>query len=181
MMPGMPPPVLWEPPSELFERAVMTRFMHERGCDDYDALWRWSVEDVEGFWAAVWDFFAVGERSGPVLPDASMPGAKWFPEVELNYAEYAYRGKDDGATAIVAAGETRDEIMWTWGDLREQTARIATGLRRLGVQRGDRVVAYLPNIPEAVAALHACAAIGAVWSSCSPDFGARAVSDRFAQ
>jgi acetoacetyl-CoA synthetase len=181
MMPGMPPPVLWEPPDELTENAVLTRFMRERGFDDYHALWRWSVEDLEGFWGAIWDFFGVGERSGPVLADASMPGAKWFPEATLNYAEYAFRGKDDQATAIVAASESRDELTWTWGELRDQTARIAAGLRSLGVTKGDRVVAYLPNIPEAIAALYACASIGAVWSSCSPDFGARAVSDRFAQ
>jgi acetoacetyl-CoA synthetase len=177
----VPPPLLWEPPSELVENAVMTRFMRERGFDDYHALWQWSVDDPEEFWGAVWDFFGVGERSGPVLADGSMPGARWFPEVELNYAGHAFRGKDDGATAIVAASESRDELTWTWGELREQTARIAAGLRRLGVRRGDRVVAYMPNIPEAVAAVFACASIGAVWSSCSPDFGARAVSDRFAQ
>jgi acetoacetyl-CoA synthetase len=181
MMPGMPPPVLWEPPAELTENAVMTRFMREHGHDDYHALWRWSVEDLDGFWGAIWDFFAVGERRGPVLADDSMPGARWFPEVELNYAAHAFRGKDDGSTAIVAAGESRDDVTLTWGELRDQVARIATGLRELGVQRGDRVVAYMPNIPEAVAALYACASLGAVWSSCSPDFGARAVSDRFAQ
>jgi acetoacetyl-CoA synthetase len=180
-MPGMPPPVLWEPPSELVENAVMTRFMRERGFDDYHALWQWSVEDLDGFWGAIWDFFDVGERSGPVLADGSMPGAKWFPDVTLNYAEYAFRGKDDDATAIVAASESRDEVTWTWGELRDQTARIAAGLRNLGVAKGDRVVAYLPNIPEAIASLYACASIGAVWSSCSPDFGARAVGDRFAQ
>jgi len=173
--------VLWEPPSELVENAVMTRFMRERGFDDYHALWQWSVEDLEGFWGAIWDFFAVGERSGPVLADGSMPGAKWFPDVTLNYAQYAFRGKDAGATAIVAASESREERTWTWGELRDQTARIAAGLRNLGVTKGDRVVAYLPNIPEAIASLYACASIGAVWSSCSPDFGARAVGDRFAQ
>jgi acetoacetyl-CoA synthetase len=181
MMAVMTPPVLWEPPAELIENAVMTRFMRERGFDDYHALWQWSVDEPEEFWAAIWDFFEVGERSGPVLGDGSMPGAKWFPEVELNYAGHAFRGKDDGATAIVAASESRDDISWTWGDLRDQTARIATGLRELGVERGDRVVAYMPNIPETVAAVLACASLGAVWSSCSPDFGARAVSDRFAQ
>jgi acetoacetyl-CoA synthetase len=177
----MPPPVLWEPPDELSENAVLTRFMRERGFDDYHELWRWSVEDLEGFWGAIWDFFEVGERSGPVLADGSMPGATWFPDVTVNYAEHAFRGKDEDAIAIVAASESRDELTWTWGELRHQTARIATGLRNLGVTKGDRVVAYLPNIPEAIAALYACASIGAVWSSCSPDFGARAVSDRFAQ
>src|SRR3954469_9820667 len=123
----MPGELLWEPSEERTERAVMTRFMRERGFDTYDELWQWSVEDLEGFWGAIWDFFDIGERSGPVLADGSMPGPKWLPEVTLNYAEYAFRGKDDEATAIVAASESRDELTWTWGDLRHQTVRIAAG------------------------------------------------------
>jgi acetoacetyl-CoA synthetase len=110
-----------------------------------------------------------------------MPGAEWFPGARLNYAEHLFRGRDDGALAIQHAGELRELGQWTWGELREQTERIAAGLRRLGVGPGDRVVAYIPNIPEAIAAFAACASIGATWSSCSPDFGARSVIDRFAQ
>src|SRR3954465_5320817 len=122
----MPTP-LWEPPTEMIERAAMTRFMRAPGHDAYEDLWQWSVDDLEGFWGAIWDFFAVGERSGPVLADGSMPGAKGFPAVTLNYAQYASRGKDAGATAIVAASESREERTWTWGELRDQTARIAAG------------------------------------------------------
>ena len=110
-----------------------------------------------------------------------MPGAKWFTGAEVNYAEHAFRGKPDDRVAIVHAGELRDQAEVTWGELREQVAGIAAGLRALGVERGDRVAAYMPNIPEAIAAFLATASIGAVWSSCSPDFGARSVIDRFAQ
>jgi acetoacetyl-CoA synthetase len=164
------------------ERAVMTRFMRERGFADYDALWRWSVEDLEGFWGSIWDFFGVaGGRYERVLAAREMPGAVWFPGARLNYAEHLFGGKDPGATAILHASELRPLASWTWGDLREQTARIASGLRALGVGPGDRVAAYLPNIPEAIAAVLATASLGAIWSSCSPDFGARSVIDRFAQ
>ncbi len=116
-----------------------------------------------------------------MLASKEMPGAQWFPGTLVNYAEHAFRGKDDSAVAIVAGGEDREDAEWTWGDLRASTRRIAAGLRALGVERGDRVVAYMPNIPETAAAFLACASLGAVWSSCSPDFGARSVIDRFAQ
>ena len=182
-------PVLWEPSSERRQRATLTRYMDwlraERGVDvkDYHALWRWSVDELEDFWATIWDFFQV-QASAPyerVLGRREMPGAEWFPGARLNYAEHIFRGKAAGEPAAVHAGELRDVADLSWGELREQTARIAAGLRSLGVQRGDRVVAYMPNIPETIAAFLACASIGAIWSSCSPDFGARSVIDRFAQ
>jgi acetoacetyl-CoA synthetase len=180
----MQPKVLWTPSNERVERAHITRFARAVGHEgDYEQLWRWSVEDLEGFWAAVWDFFDV-QASQPyerVLGRREMPGAQWFPGARLSYAEHLFRGRDDDAVALHHAGELRELSQWTWGELREQTARIATGLRRLGVGRGDRVAAYLPNIPEAIAAFAACASVGATWSSCSPDFGARSVVDRFAQ
>ena len=174
---------LWEPPAELVESCLMTRYMRwlDRGFTTYDELWRFSVEDLEGFWASIWEFFAVDSDYERVLPDARMPGAKWFPGARVNYAERAFQGRDDGATAIVHASELREQSEVTWGELREQVARIAAGLRALGVEPGDRVAAYLPNIPEAVAAFLATASLGGVWSSCSPDFGARSVIDRFAQ
>src|SRR3954471_2344249 len=177
----MPGELLWEPSEERTERAVMTRFMRERGFDTYDELWQWSVDDLEGFWGAIWDFFDVGAEYDSVLGDRTMPGAEWFPGAEINYAAHIFRGKDDAATAIVARSELRDLQELTWAELREQVERAAAGLRRLGVQRGDRVVAYLPNIPETVVGFLAAASIGAVWSSCSPDFGPRSVIDRFAQ
>jgi acetoacetyl-CoA synthetase len=182
---------LWEPSEERRERATLTRYARwlrdERGIEidgsDYDALWQWSVDDLEAFWASIWDFFEV-EASQPydtVLADGSMPGAVWFPGARLNYAQHAFRGKDADEVAIRHASELRELDEWTWGQLRAHTAAIAAGLRALGVEPGDRVVAYLPNIPEAVAAFLACASIGATWSSCSPDFGKRSVVDRFAQ
>jgi acetoacetyl-CoA synthetase len=177
----MTPPVLWTPPEKLVARAAMTSYMRERGLDAYEDLWRWSVDDLEGFWGSIWDRYGVGERGEHVLASRDMPGARWFPGTLVNYAEHAFRDREDSALAIVAGGERRDDAEWTWGELREQVRRIAAGLRALGVQRGDRVVAYMPNIPETAAAFLACASLGATWSSCSPDFGARSVIDRFAQ
>jgi acetoacetyl-CoA synthetase len=157
----------------------------ERGLTfgDYDALWQWSVDDLDGFWAAIWDFFEVqadGDRS-TVLASREMPGARWFPDTRLNYAEHVFAGKDDGETAILHASELRELGELSWGELRDRVAACAAALRGLGVERGDRVVAYLPNIPEAIVAFLASASIGAVWSSCSPDFGPASVVDRFAQ
>jgi acetoacetyl-CoA synthetase len=175
------PTLLWEPPAGMVERALMTRFMRERGHGSYDELWRWSVEDLEGFWASIWEFFGVEGDYDRVLGSTEMPGAEWFPGASVNYAEHLFRGKDDETVAIVHASELRELSEWTWGDLRRETARMAARLRALDVKRGDRVAAYMPNLPETVAAFLATASLGAVWSSCSPDFGAPSVIDRFAQ
>jgi acetoacetyl-CoA synthetase len=174
---------LWEPPQELVEGALMTKYMRwlDRGIETYEELHRFSVEDLDAFWASIWEFFELEGGYDKVLGDRSMPGAEWFPGAQVNYAEHAFRGKPDDRVAIVHAGELRDQGEVTWGELREQVAGIAAGLRALGVERGDRVAAYMPNIPEAIAAFLAAASIGAVWSSCSPDFGARSVIDRFEQ
>jgi acetoacetyl-CoA synthetase len=176
--------LLWEPAPERIERATITRFARAVGREGpYDELWHWSVDDLETFWAAVWDFFDV-QASAPyerVLGRREMPGAQWFPGARLSYAEHFFRGRDDDAVAIRHAAELRELSQWTWGELRDQTTRIATGLRRLGVGPGDRVAAYMPNIPETIAAFLASASIGAVWSSAAPEFGARSVIDRFAQ
>ena len=177
----MPTP-LWEPPTELVEGSTLTRFMRAHDFTEYADVWQWSVDDLEGFWAAIWDFFELGERPGPVLASRDMPGATWFPEVRLNYAEYVFRPRDDDdATAILHASELRELSAWSWGDLRRETARIRAGLVARGVGPGDRVVAYLPNIPETTAAFLAVASLGAVWSSAAPEFGARSVVDRFQQ
>ena len=183
------PEILWEPGAELMERSAMARYMRwlarERGLQlpDYAALWRWSVNELEGFWASVWEFFDVraSQPAERVLCERSMPGAQWFPGVRLSYAEHIFRDKDDAGIAIRHASELRQLDELTWGELRALTASLAEGLRSLGVGPGDRVVAYMPNVPETIAAFLACASIGATWSSCSPDFGARAVVDRFAQ
>jgi acetoacetyl-CoA synthetase len=174
--------LLWTPSPERIERATITRFARERGLpEEYGELWRWSVENIDEFWAAIWEHFGVEGSYERVLGRREMPGAEWFPGARVSYARHIFRGKDDSEVAIRHASELRALGEWTWGELRDQTARIAAGLRRLGVSEGDRVVAYMPNIPEAIAAFLACASIGATWSSCSPDFGARSVIDRFAQ
>jgi acetoacetyl-CoA synthetase len=184
------PRLLWQPSQERAARSTLTRYMHwlqsERGvnCDSYDDLWRWSVDAIEDFWASLVAFCDVRFSSGGdvVLADGSMPGARWFPDSRCSYAEHVFAGTSDDAVAIRHASEVRPELgSWTWGELRAQTARIAAGLSALGVGEGDRVVAYMPNIPEAVACFLACAALGAVWSSAAPEFGARSVIDRFDQ
>src|SRR3954463_15520831 len=109
----MPTP-LWEPPQALRDDALMTRFMRRQGHDSYEALWRWSIDDLEGFWGAIWDFFQLGERPGRVLASREMPGATWFPDVRVNYAERVLRPRDDEAVAIVHASELRELAEWTW-------------------------------------------------------------------
>jgi acetoacetyl-CoA synthetase len=173
--------LLWEPPAALRERSHMARLMAARGAADYDALWRWSVEDIEGFWATIWERFDVGGTFDRVLADPSMPGAVWFPGATLNYAERLFRGKPDERVAIAHASELRGLEEWTWGELRERTAGIRAGLAARGVGPGDRVAAYLPNVPDTIAAFLATASLGAVWSSAAPEFGARSVCDRFGQ
>ncbi len=183
------PKLLWTPSAERVERATLTRYQRwlseTRGLEfeGYHDLWRWSVSDLEGFWSSLVEFLGVrfsegGER---VLGSQTMPGAEWFPGSRVSWAEHVFAGKDPSALAIQHASESRELERLTWGKLRSQTASIAAGLRALGVSEGDRVVAYMPNIPETVAALLACASIGAVWSSAAPEFGARSVIDRFAQ
>jgi acetoacetyl-CoA synthetase len=167
----------------------MTGYMRwlerERGLrfDGYHDLWRWSVEDLEGFWGSIWDFFEVRADGAyeRVLGSHEMPGATWFAGASLNYAEHVFAGKQDAELAIAHASELRELSDLSWGELRAQVGALAAALRGLGVERGDRVVAYLPNIPEAIVAFLATASIGAIWSSCSPDFGPASVIDRFAQ
>jgi acetoacetyl-CoA synthetase len=183
------PEILWRPTAAAVESSNLTAYIDwlraERGVDvaAYPELWQWSVDDLEGFWNGVFDYFGVeydGER-GPALASSEMPGADWFPGVRLNWAERAFAGKDGDAVAILHASELRDLDEITWGELRHQVAAVAAGLRSLDVERGDRVVAYLPNIAEATTCFLAVASIGAVWSSASPDFGAGSLIDRFAQ
>jgi acetoacetyl-CoA synthetase len=184
-----PGELLWEPSADSIERATMTRYMRwlaaERGrsFDDYASLWKWSVTELEEFWASIWDFFDVRASTpySQVLGSRAMPGADWFPGAELNFAEHIFRAKPAGEVAVRHASELRDLRELRWAELRDQVGALAAGLRSLGVERGDRVVAYMPNIPETLVAFLATASIGAVWSSCSPDFGASSVIDRFAQ
>ena len=168
--------LLWEPRGG----SKLAAFMEERGVSEYGDLWRWSVEDLEGFWGTLWDRFGLGARGG-VLASDSMPGAEWFPGTRLNYAEYLLGQAREGETAIVHASESRPLAELSWDELRDQVARCAAGLRRLGVEKGDRVAAYMPNTPETVVAFLATASIGAIWSSCAPEFGTPTVVDRFRQ
>ncbi|MEV8624480.1 acetoacetate--CoA ligase [Streptomyces sp. NPDC051079] len=151
---------------------------------DYASLWEWSVTDLAGFWSSVWEFFDVRPHTPPTAPlgRKAMPDAEWFPGATLNYAEHALgRDEDLDAVAVVAHSQTRAPVELTFGELRDQVARARAGLLRLGVGKGDRVVAYLPNIPETLVAFLATASIGAVWAACAPEFGSRSVVDRFAQ
>jgi len=183
------PPILWTPTPDRIAAATITRYREwlneTRGLalEGYGDLWQWSVDELEGFWASIWEFFEV-QASEPyerVLTTRAMPGANWFPGARLSYAEHVFRGRADGEVAIRHASELRPLDEWTWGELRARAGAVAGALREAGVVAGDRVAAYLPNIPETVAAFLGCASIGATWSSCAPEFGVRSVVDRFAQ
>ena len=189
----MPPPgprVLWTPPPDVRETTEIGRYLawleRERGLAfaDYDALQRWSVTDLPAFWSSVWDFFEVKAHApySTVLATDEMPGATWFPGARLNFAEHLVGEEDDaGRTAIVSRSQTRGPVDLTFAEFREQVARARAGLVRLGVGHGDRVAAYLPNIPETLVAFAATASLGAIWASCAPELGARSVVDRLTQ
>ena len=180
--------LLWEPPADVRQRSRIGRYVRwledERSLafDGYDDLWRWSVGDLDAFWRSIWDHFQLDSPTpvGAALADGRMPGARWFPGVALNYAAHALRSEPDGP-AIVARSQSRGRAEVSIVDLRDQVARCRAGLARLGVGRGDRVAAYLPNIPETVVAFLATASLGAIWSSCAPEFGTRSVVDRLRQ
>jgi hypothetical protein len=152
---------------------------------DYHDLWRWSVEQPAAFWGSLWDYFAVlGERGeGPVLTGGPMPGVTWFAGATLNYARNALRTAltDPTRIAVIGRDEEGEPATLTYAELAAEVARVRAGLAALGVARGDRVAAFLPNTPAAVIGLLATASLGAIWSSCSPDFGPHSVIDRFAQ
>jgi acetoacetyl-CoA synthetase len=175
---------LWQPSAERVAGANLTRFMASVGRKggSYAELHRWSVEDRAAFWNAVWDFCGVvGEKGRRIVADGErMPGARFFPEARLNFAENLLR-KHDASDAIVFWGEDRVKRRLSWAELADQVARLAQALAAEGVGVGDRVAAYVPNMPEAVIGMLATAALGATWSSCSPDFGVRGVPDRFGQ
>ena len=190
---------LWTPSVQWRERTELTAFMrwagarHGRDFGSYPELWDWSVAELEDFWADIWEFCGV-RASHPyerVLASREMPGARWFEGARLNYAENLLLGALPAAgrgapargdeLAVLHCSELRDLDSLSWGDLSSQVAAAAGGMRALGVRKGDRVVAYMPNIPETLIAFLAAASIGAIWSSAAPEFGARSVIDRFAQ
>jgi len=181
--------LLWEPSEEFKRSCTMSRYMRwleeNKGLSfpGYHELWEWSVTELEDFWESVWEFCGV-RASRPyarVLGRREMPGAEWFAGAELNYAEHILGGSRPGGSALVSRSELRPLSSMGWEELEERTAALAAALREAGVGRGDRVVAYLPNVPEAVVGLLATASLGAIWSSCSPDFGVGSVIDRFKQ
>ena len=166
------------------ETSEVGRFIQWTGRDfkSFAELHEWSVTDIEGFWGAIADFFEIDWKTKPerVLGSADFPGAKWFPGGELNYAEHLLR-TDPGRPAVVSYGQGHEPRSLTMDELRAQVARARAGLKRLGVGRGDRVVAYMPNVPETLIAFAACASLGAVWASCAPELGPRSVIDRLSQ
>ena len=179
---------LWQPRRQLIDKANMTRFMnevnrqHHRSFTDYDALYQWSVDEKETFWSTLWDFCEViGEKGERVLIDGdNIEEARWFPDARLNFAENLLR-KKNSEIAIYFRAEDRVEYSLTWRELYEQVASVADWLRNNGLQAGDRVAAYMPNMPETVVAMLAATSLGAIWTSTSPDFGEESVIDRFGQ
>lgn len=155
--------------------------------DSYDALWRWSTTDLDAFWQSIWDYSGMTSPTphSAVLAHNRMPGAEWFPGAQVNYAREVLRHVDAahaaGMPAIISEDELGQVRELSWPELKRQVASAALTLRGLGVQRGDRVAAYLPNVPETMVAFLACASLGAVWSVCAPDMGTAAVVDRFRQ
>jgi acetoacetyl-CoA synthetase len=181
--------LLWRPSAEAIERSNLTAYMRwletERDLtfDDYEGLREWSVDSLEDFWQSIVDYFDVRFDGEPeaVLAAREMPGARWFTGTALNYAEHIFRDRDPGEIAVRHQAEGGELGGISWGELSERVGAFAAGLRSLGVKRGDRVVAYVPNSPGALIGFLAAASIGAIWSSCSPDFGPSSVVDRFAQ
>lgn len=184
--------LLWTPARSFAESSNVASFMRwldaERGLafDSYDALWRWSVDRVEDFWQAIWDYFELHSvsRATSVLNSRSMPGAGWFEGTRVNYAQHVLRHEnsgDPGRPVLHHCSELRDLDSLSWGEFGNQVRVLATELRRIGIKRGDRVAAYMPNIPETVVAMLATVAIGAVWSAAAPEFGVETVVDRFSQ
>jgi acetoacetyl-CoA synthetase len=181
--------LLWSADAAALERTNISKFVawlkENRGLvfDDYGSLWQWSVDELPDFWSAIYDYFEVISHATPeaVLRSREMPGAEWFPGARLNYAEHCLARGDDEEVVILARSQTRPSSELTRGELRDAVARARAGLLRLGVEPGDRVAAYLPNIPEAVVAMLATTSIGAVWVACAPEFGTDSVLDRLGQ
>jgi len=183
--------VLWTPPADVLETSRIGHYLawlrRERGLDftDYAEVYDWSVTDLPAFWRSIWDYFEVIAHTDPVdtLPVATMPGATWFPGATLNYAEHVLRmpGLADGDAAVLAYGQTRSPATLTAAQLRDEVRQVRAGLKSLGVAPGDRVAAYAPNIPETYVLMLATASLGAIFSSCAPEFGTRSVTDRWQQ
>ncbi|WP_129673998.1 acetoacetate--CoA ligase [Candidatus Chloroploca sp. Khr17] len=189
-MPNEPAPtLLWSPSVELKQQSKMQHYMtwlaETRGLQftTYDELWRWSVDEIEAFWESIWHYTDI-QSSTPyttVLSSHTMPGARWFEGAKLNYAEHIFRRATTSHPAAIFQAEGRPLTEVSWAELEAQVTGVAATLRELGVHPGDRVVGYIPNVPQALVAFLAAASLGAIWSSCSPDFGSPSVIDRFQQ
>ena len=183
--------LLWSPPADVRTTTRIGAYLQQaerltdRRFDSYADLWQWSVDDLDTFWRSLLDTFDVPYDGDPsvVLADRRMPGARWFPDLRVSYAEtmLAMPGRADDDVAVYGRSQSRGPQDLTVAELRDQVARVRAGLERLGVCKGDRVAAYLPNIPEALVLLLATASLGAVFSSCAPEFGTRSVVDRWSQ
>ncbi|WP_151706116.1 acetoacetate--CoA ligase [Weizmannia acidilactici] len=181
--------LLWKPSQERIKHAGISRFrkwlQQEYGLnfEIHQELWKWSVDELELFWESIWKYCNIISHTPyqQVLNSRTMPGAKWFAGSTLNYAEHVFRNSRENQSAIIFKSETVPKKEVSWKELQEKTAKVALFLKKCGVQKGERVVAYMPNIPETVMAFLACASIGAIWSSCSPDFGNDSVIERFKQ
>ncbi len=181
--------LLWEPSEHMKEQSNIRHYMQwlarEKGLHftTADEVWAWSVDKIEDFWASLWDYFQI-KASKPyetVLVERKMPGAQWFPGAELNYTEHVFRNITSSQPAALFKSEAQPLTEISWDELHRQVRNVAAALRGMGLKRGDRVVCYMPNIPQSLIAFLATASIGAIWSSCSPDFGTRSVVDRFQQ
>ena len=181
--------LLWKPSEKRVKGTNMYRFMNvinerfNQNCTEYAELYQWSVDNIPEFWAVMWDFADIiaSKPYDQVVDDLTkMPGAKWFSGARLNFAENLLRYRDDQA-ALIFKGEGRDSVRMTYAELYDEVARVAKALKKAGVQVGDRVVGFMPNMPQSIIAMLAAASMGAIWSSCSPDFGIKGVLDRFGQ
>lgn len=183
------PFIVWEPSEELKAQSRLRAFMNwlseqkRLHFDTYHELWQWSVTEIEKFWMCTWEFFDVHATSPYryVVSGYDMPGARWFDGAMLNFAQHVFRNATHERPAMIFQSEGRPLSHISWEELTTKVASVSAALRAMGIRRGDRVAAFLPNIPEAVIAFLACASIGAIWSSCSPDFGVMSVVDRFKQ
>ncbi len=181
--------LLWEPSEERKQQSNVYHFMNwlqthkNKHFTDYHALWQWSVKELEDFWASIWEYFNIQAKQPykTVLSSHDMPGAKWFPEATINYAEHIFRNRNDDEPAIIHASELRGTEETTWKKLYQDTSALQQTMKNLGVTKGDRVAAYVANTYESIVAFLATASLGAIWSSASPEFGTQSVIDRFKQ
>ncbi|MCB8988280.1 MAG: AMP-binding protein [Ardenticatenaceae bacterium] len=175
--------LLWQPDTAVVEQANLTHYMRWLAAQKdlhfhtYHQLWTWSVENIADFWESLWDYFGLtySQRWETPLASREMPGAQWFPGARLNYAENIFARMTSERPMMLYKAEDEPLIEISWQSVYDQANRLAEALRQMGVQPGDRVVAYLPNIPQTITAVLAVASLGAIWSSCSPDFGSRSI------